>query len=86
MLLFLFFSFELPVTCHPIIVEGRGFSIALLLSLIASIFLPRSLFWVAFLFIVVTIPFHGEIFDLSYTLFQLLCWHHSIHSHHFHSD
>ncbi|XVE78270.1 hypothetical protein DITRI_Ditri13aG0131200 [Diplodiscus trichospermus] len=43
MLLFLFFSFELPVTCHPIIVEGRGFSIALLLSLMASIsFLVRS--------------------------------------------
>ncbi|XVE67227.1 hypothetical protein DITRI_Ditri08aG0143100 [Diplodiscus trichospermus] len=69
-LLFLFFSVEFPVTPHPISLRARGFSVALLVSLVVSIFLPPSLFWVSFLFIIVTLPWHNQLFLLFIFLFR----------------
>ena len=70
LLLFLFFSVELPITLHPISLRATGFSVALFVSVVASIFVPPSLFWFAFLFILVTTPWHSKLFDLFVRFFR----------------
>ncbi|XVE67228.1 hypothetical protein DITRI_Ditri08aG0143200 [Diplodiscus trichospermus] len=69
-LVFHFFSIEFPVTPHPISLRAQSFSVALLVSLVASISLPPSLFWVAFLFIIVTVPWHNQLFLQIVRLFR----------------
>ncbi|XVF13501.1 hypothetical protein REPUB_Repub08aG0213300 [Reevesia pubescens] len=70
MLLFLFFSVELPLTPHRISLRARGFSIALCVSLVASMLLHPSLFWVAYLFIIITAPWHTKLFHLFIHFFH----------------
>ncbi|WRX19622.1 hypothetical protein QQP08_012109 [Theobroma cacao] len=69
-LLFLFFSAELHLTPHPISLRARGFSIALFISLVAAGFLPPSLFWLVYLFILITAPWHDKLFDLFIRFFR----------------
>ncbi|KAG8495876.1 hypothetical protein CXB51_007692 [Gossypium anomalum] len=66
--IFLYFSVEIPLTPHPVCLRARGFSIAFFISLLASIFLPSSVFLVTYLFIVVTVPWHNKLFH------QFICF------------
>ncbi|EOY01797.1 Uncharacterized protein TCM_011612 [Theobroma cacao] len=66
LLLFLFTSVEVPLILQPIRFRlGAGvFSIALTVSLVASLFFPPSLFWPVYLLVVLFSPWHGMFFDL----------------------
>ena len=65
LLFFFYVSFELPITVRPLLLRPRQhFSIALLLSLAASLLFPPSHFWFFFLFIILTYPWHRKVFDL----------------------
>ena len=65
LLFFFYVSFELPITVRPLLLRTRQhFSIALLLSLAASLLFPPSHFWFFFLLIILTYPWHGKILHL----------------------
>ncbi|MFQ6639430.1 hypothetical protein Gotur_015035 [Gossypium turneri] len=70
MVIFLFFSVEFPLTPHPISLKARGISIALFISLLASFFFPPSSFWVTYLFIILTVPWHNRLFHQFIRFFR----------------
>ncbi|WRX17796.1 hypothetical protein QQP08_010283 [Theobroma cacao] len=61
---FFYVSCELPITFRPLELRTHGFSIALLLSLAASLLFPPPLFWFFFLCIIITYPWHIKLFYL----------------------
>ncbi|OMP08194.1 hypothetical protein COLO4_06690 [Corchorus olitorius] len=73
-IIFLIFSVELSVTLatpqSPISLQPRGFSISLLISLLASILLPPSIFLIVFILIITTSPWHSQLFDHFIRLFR----------------
>ncbi|EOY01803.1 Uncharacterized protein TCM_011616 [Theobroma cacao] len=66
LLLFLFTSAEVPLNLDAIRIRLRvgDFSIALTISLVASLFLPPSLFWPVHILFVFSSPWHGMFFHL----------------------
>jgi hypothetical protein len=65
-LLFLFISLKLPLTptVEPLRLKAGDFSAPLTLSLLASLFLPSSLFWDVFPMLVILSPWYEILLDL----------------------
>ncbi|OMO93380.1 pentatricopeptide repeat-containing protein [Corchorus capsularis] len=70
-LLFLFTSVEVPLNLTPIHLRPGHFSIALTTSLLASLFLPPSLFWAVYLLILCLSPWQHIFFLLLKHFFRL---------------
>ncbi|OMO93371.1 pentatricopeptide repeat-containing protein [Corchorus capsularis] len=69
---FLFTSAEIPLNLTPIRLHLRvgHFSVTLTASLLASLFLPPSLFWAVYLIIIFLSPCQKKLFQLVKHIFQ----------------
>ncbi|KAL5817475.1 hypothetical protein ACOSQ3_025853 [Xanthoceras sorbifolium] len=67
---FLLTSIKLPLTAHPITVRAGHFSGPLTFSLFASIFFPPPLFYIAYLIVIITSPWHGMLWNLQKCIFK----------------
>ncbi|KAH7835415.1 hypothetical protein Vadar_025988 [Vaccinium darrowii] len=65
LIIFLITSVKLPlsVTAQPIQVRAGDFSSLLVISLLASVFLPQPLFWFGYVILLCLSPWHGYISD-----------------------
>lgn len=70
-LLFVCTSVKLPLTVEPIQLRVGSFSAPLTVSLLASLILPPSLFWVAFSLLTIVSPWYPTLLDL---LKRFMCW------------
>ena len=70
LLIILFTSIKLPLTAKPIRLHTGRFSALLAMAIVASIILPPSLFWLAYLFLIVLLPLHGILWNLFKHLFN----------------
>ncbi|TXG51245.1 hypothetical protein EZV62_023769 [Acer yangbiense] len=74
LLLFLLFtSIKLPLTAKPLRLRAGNFSALLAAAFLASIMLPPSLFWFAYLLLVIISPWYRILWSLFKHLFDGLC-------------
>ncbi|KAL5748359.1 hypothetical protein ACOSQ2_025656 [Xanthoceras sorbifolium] len=72
LLFFLFTSIKLPLTAEPLRLRAGNFSALLAVAILASIILPPSLYWFAYLLLIIISPWYRIMWSLFKQFFSWL--------------